>query len=156
MRPPRMLLTLTLAASLGGCARQADVAAEERSIRDIGKRWLQAVAARDTMTIGNFYAEDGEFLAPGVPRVTGRAAARSAWGQLVQAPNLSFSFEPSKIFVASAGDLAYETGSYQLGMDAPRGRRIEDVGKYVVAWKKVNGEWKVQYDIFNSDKPAAM
>jgi len=41
-------------------------------------------------------------------------------------------------------------------MDGPKGQRVEDVGKYVVACKKVNDEWKVQYDIFNSDKPTAM
>jgi ketosteroid isomerase-like protein len=38
-------------------------------------------------------------------------------------------------------------------MDGPKGKRIEDSGKFVVAWKKVNGEWKVAYDIYNSDKP---
>lgn len=152
MRPARMLLTLTLAASLGGCARQADIAAEERVIRELDKKWVQAVAAKDTMTIGDMYAEDGEFLPPGAPRVTGRAALRAAWAQLLQAPNLSLTFEPSKVVVASAGDIAYETGSYQLAMDGPKGRRIEDAGKFVVTWKKVNGAWKAQYDIFNSDK----
>lgn len=157
MRPQTMTL-LALAAlvplAAPGCARHADIAAEERIIRDISKRWLQAVAARDTMTIGNFYAEDGEFLPQGGPRVTGRAAARSAWAQFLKAPNLSLTFEPSKVTVSNAGDVAYETGNYTLGMDGPKGQRIEDAGKFVVAWKKVNGEWKVQYDIFNSDKGA--
>jgi ketosteroid isomerase-like protein len=49
-----------------------------------------------------------------------------------------------------------ETGGYRLAMDGPKGQRIEDGGKYVVVWKKVNDQWKVQYDIFNSDKPTAM
>ena len=31
----------------------------------------------------------------------------------------------------------------------------EDVGKYVVVWRKVGDEWKAAADIFNSDKPAA-
>lgn len=154
--PPgtRVLLPLAvLAASLAACARQVDTSAEERIIRELDRTWVQAVAARDTMTIGDFYADDGEFLPQGGPRVTGRAAIRSAWAQMFQAPNMSLTFEPSKITVASAGDVAYETGAYTLGFDGPKGR-IESTGKFVVVWKQVNGQWKAHYDIFNSDKPA--
>jgi len=28
-----------------------------------------------------------------------------------------------------------------------------DKGKYIVIWKKVDGEWKYYRDIFNSDLP---
>ncbi|PYP70107.1 MAG: ketosteroid isomerase, partial [Gemmatimonadetes bacterium] len=62
--------------------------------------------------------------------------------------------EPTKVLVSSAGDVAHMTGSYRFGMDGPKGQRIEDVGKYVMTWTKVNGEWKATLDIFNSDKPA--
>jgi hypothetical protein len=30
---------------------------------------------------------------------------------------------------------------------------VKDEGKYVVAWKKVDGAWKVAADIFNSNVP---
>jgi len=155
---------LAVAAAVNACVQRADVATEERVIRDLDKKWVQAVAAKDTTAIANTYAEDANFLAPGAPRASGRAAVRQAWVGLVKAPNLVLTFEPTKITIASSADIAYETGSYHLGYDvAPKGkrvkgkavksRRVEDTGKYVVAWKKVNGEWKVQYDIFNSDKP---
>ena len=150
----RVLLTLAaVAAAVAACARQVDTSAEERIIRELGRKWVQAVAARDTMTIGDFYADDGEFLPPGSPRVTGRAAIRTAWAHMFQAPNMSLTFEASKVTVASAGDVAYESGPYTFAFDGPKGR-IEDTGKFVVVWKRVNGEWKAHYDIFNSDKPA--
>src|SRR3989441_8146337 len=159
MRTTRNLLRLgliALTAATGACVERADVATEERVIRDLDKKFLRAVAAKDTLAIGNIYAEDGEFLPQGAPRVTGRAAIRSAWAQFLKTPNLSLSFEPTKVVVSSMGDMVSETGSYRLAMDGPKGQRVEDVGKYVVAWKKVNDGWKVQYDIFNSDKPTAM
>jgi len=156
MRLTRVSVLLLTAFAPGACARQADTVAEERVIRDLDKKWVQAVAAKDTLAIGNIYAEDGEFLPQGAPRVTGRAAIRSAWAQFLKTPNLSLSFEPTKVVVSSMGDMVSETGSYRLAMDGPKGQRVEDVGKYVVAWKKVNDGWKVQYDIFNSDKPTAM
>ena len=147
----RLIFALTVV-SLGGCARHADVAADERTIRELERRWVQAVAAKDTTAIGNVYAEDGEFLPPGAPRVSGRAAVRSAWAALLKAPNLSLTFASSKVVVSSAGDLAVATGPYQLGMDGPKGQRIADAGKFVEAWTRVNGEWKVLGNIFNSDK----
>ena len=153
MRPMNLIFVLTTAATLGGCARRADVAADERIIREQEKMWVQAVAAKDTTAIGNVYAEDGEFLPPGAPRVSGRAAVRSAWVGILKAPNLSLTFESSKVVVSSAGDLAVATGPYKLGLDGPKGQRIEDAGKFVEAWTRVNGEWKVLGNIFNSDKP---
>ena len=148
----RLIFALTAAAGLGGCAPHADVRAEERTIRELEKQWVQAVATKDTTAIGNVYAEDGEFLAPGAPRVSGRAAVRSAWAALLKAPNLSLTFEASKVVLSSAGDLAVATGPYQLGMDGPKGQHIDDTGKFVEAWTRVNGEWKVLGNIFNSDK----
>jgi ketosteroid isomerase-like protein len=61
-------------------------------------------------------------------------------------------FEPAKIVVSSAGDVAYQTGTYTLSMDCPKGHRVEDMGKFIVAWKRVGNEWKAALDIFNSDK----
>src|SRR2546425_3313695 len=154
---------LAVAAAVNACVERADVATEERVIRDLDKKWVQAVAAKDTTAIANTYAEDANFLAPGAPRASGRVAVRQAWVGLLKAPNVVLTFEPSKITIASSADIAYETGSYRLGYDLPqakrvkgegaKARRVEGTGKYVVAWKKVNGGWKVQYDIFNSDKP---
>ena len=152
MRPVSLIFALTTAASAGGCARHADVAAEQRTIRELERKWVQAVAAKDTTAIGNVYAEDGEFLPPGAPRVGGRAAVRSAWAAILKAPNLSLIFQSSRVVVSSAGDLAIATGPYQLGMDGPKGQRIEDAGKFVEAWTHVNGEWTVLGNIFNSDR----
>jgi len=120
------IFALITAASLGGCARQTDIATQERTIRELEKKWVQAVAAKDTTAM--------------------------AWAGILKAPNLSLTFESSKVVVSSAGDLAVATGPYKLGMDGPKGQRIEDVGKFVEAWTRVNGDWKVLGNIFNSDK----
>ena len=67
---PRTKATLALAALAAAVfARQADTAAEERVIHELDRKWVQAVAAKDTMA----------------RRATGRAAIRSAWAQLFKA-----------------------------------------------------------------------
>ncbi|MCH6548145.1 MAG: DUF4440 domain-containing protein, partial [Gemmatimonadetes bacterium] len=117
------------------------------------REWVAAVAVGDTLAIANLYAEDGYFMPPNGPRVDGRGAIRSAWAGMFQMPNLSLTFTPTDIVIADAGDMAYDIGTYNLGLDGPDGR-IEDNGKYLVVWQKVNGEWKIMADIFNSDIPA--
>src|SRR3989442_13028755 len=166
MRPMHDLLQLgliALAAAASACVQRADVATEERVIRDLDKKWVQAVAAKDTTAIANGYAEDANLLAAGAPRASGRAAIRQAWVGFLKTPKLVLTFEPTKITIASSADIAYESGSYHLGDDvatkakrvkgeAVKSRRVADTGKYVVACEQGNGEGKVPDDIFNSDK----
>ncbi|MFQ5704533.1 MAG: YybH family protein [Gemmatimonadales bacterium] len=150
----RLLLPATTLALLA-CApqpEQPDLAAEEQAIRDLDRRWVDAVALQDTMSIADIYAVDGYFMPANAARIDGRDAIRSAWAELFQESNLSLTFQPTEIVVAQSADMAYDIGTYSIGMDGPEGR-IEDEGKYVVVWKKVNGEWKVAADIFNSNKP---
>lgn len=45
-----------------------------------------------------------------------------------------------------------DIGAYDFTSTTPKGP-VTDHGKYLVAWKKVKGEWKVGADIFNSDLP---
>src|SRR2546425_3042456 len=145
MRPMHDLLRLgliALAAAASACVQRADVATEERVIRDLDKKRVQAVAARDTTAIANVYAEDADLLAAGAPRASGRAAIRQAWVGFLKTPKLVLTFEPTKITIASSADIAYESGSYHLGDDvatkAKRGqgegvksRRAGGPGKYV-------------------------
>src|SRR3989442_3450644 len=63
MRPMHDLLRLgliALAAAASACVQRADVATEERVIRDLDKKWVQAVAAKDTTAIANAYARSEE------------------------------------------------------------------------------------------------
>ena len=57
--------------------------------------------------------------------------------------------------VASAGDLAYGRGRYALDLTPPGGVPVQDVGKYIVVYRRqANGTWRAVSDIFNSDHPA--
>jgi len=115
-------------------------------------RWLEAVDARDAARVASFYATDGAFLVPNVPLTRGRDDIQAVWAQLLGASNLSLAWTPTSVEVAAAADMACEIGSYVMSMDAPSGR-VEDSGKYVVVWGKVNGSWQVAADIFNSSRP---
>ena len=131
----------------------ADVAAEAQAIRDVNALWLAAVAGKDAAATATFYAPDGRLMAPNAPAAQGAAAIAEAFGGMFQLPNITISWVQDVIEVAPGGALASDIGTYTLAYDGPAGR-VEDYGKYVVVWRKVDGQWRVAADIFNSNRPA--
>jgi uncharacterized protein (TIGR02246 family) len=145
-----LTLTLLLAVTPG---EADDRAADAQRIRELGAAWVAAVGAKDIAAIKNFYTSDGLFMAPNAPPAQGRHAIGEAWRGLLQLPGTVLTFGATRIEVSESGDLAYDVGTYALGFDSDAGR-VNDHGKYVVVWKKVDGKWQAAADIFNSNLPA--
>ena len=127
---------------------------EADAIRALSARWLAAADQRDAAGVAAFYADDGAFLAPNAPAAMGRDSVRAVWATLFATPGLALAWSASSVQVADATDLAYEMGSYTLGLDGPNGR-VEDDGKYLVVWRKTAAGWQVAADMFNSSRPVA-
>lgn len=141
------MLTIVL---VSGCTTLANRASEAEKIAAVNKKWLGLVVRKDAAAIGELYAADGAFMAPNAPIVTGRKAIAEAWAGLLKLPALTLNFRTTQLVIAKSGDLASDRGTYDLAFDGEKGR-VRDVGKFVVVWKKVGGQWQVLADIFNSD-----
>lgn len=163
----RFKLVLALAcsaAALAACDRttvadgnrvaQADAAADEQAIRSTNERWLQLIRAKDGAGIAQLYADDGAVMPPNEQAALGRESVEQWWTRSMQMPGFDLTFETDQLVVSESGDMALDRGTYRFAA-APPGGAINDSGKYVVVWRKVDGEWKVAADIFNSDGPAA-
>ncbi len=148
-----LLAAFLVAGLAAGCVARGDARTIEQEIRELDKKWVGAVVRGDVATIVDFYAADGAFLMPNAPPAEGREAIAEAWKGLISLPNLSLNIRSTRIDVAASGDLAADIGTYDLAFSGEDGR-IRDEGKYVVVWKKVNGEWKVLADILNSNLKA--
>ncbi|OFW98715.1 MAG: hypothetical protein A3E78_12810 [Alphaproteobacteria bacterium RIFCSPHIGHO2_12_FULL_63_12] len=125
-------------------------AAHEQAIRKTNEQWLALIRDHDAAAVSMLYTADGAMMAPGAPIAQGQPALETAWGGLMQMPGFALTFEADQIVVASGGDMALDRGVYQLSLDGPDGA-MKDIGKYVVVWRNVDGQWKVAADIFNSD-----
>jgi uncharacterized protein (TIGR02246 family) len=146
-------LTAALVVVAAACQPTVDYAAEEQAIRDLDAEWVACVAAKDAAKCASFYAADGSLLPPGMDPVMGTAALEQAWAGIIEAlPYLHF--EPTRIVVAVGGDMAWDYGTWRV-TDAPDGA-VVDHGKYLVVWQKIDGEWKVVADMFNTSVPAEM
>jgi uncharacterized protein (TIGR02246 family) len=124
----------------------------EAEIRKLDAGWERAVATKDLEKVLSFYADDTSGLYYGRPIVTGKAAMRTVWQQILARPDLDLHWTPTHIEVAKSADLAYDVGTIAMSTKDAKGNLVNFVGKYVVIWKKTAaGKWQVAVDISNSD-----
>lgn len=135
-------------------AAKVDLAAEEKAILKADGEWLAATLAHDAAGQGAALASDGVVYREHEQPIVGPAAYQ-AWIARMQAknPKMRLTWTVDKITVAASGDLAIETGQYQLTGLGPTGD-FEDKGRFITVWKKEKGAWKVAYDVGSTTVPA--
>jgi len=127
---------------------------EAKIIADTVAAAVLSVRALDFDAIADAFTPTGRVLLAGRPIAAGRAEVRQAWADFLGSmPELEVDYGPSEIEIAQGGDMAMEVGWYALSLSTPAGR-VADRGKYIVVWKKIDGVWKIESDILNSDQAA--
>lgn len=160
----RTLFVLATAAALvTGCERaghdtavaatKANAPAEDQAVRAHMNRYLELLKNRDANAIAMFFTDDGVVMPPGQPPAQGRDAVRQFWQSTAKSSDVAVSFQPEETQVS--GDFAVDRGNYRL-KGKVNGKPVEQIGKYVVIWKKVGDDWKVATDIWNTDRAAAL
>lgn len=151
----RALAVLVLTASgLIGCGGAAadvkvDLATEAGAVRVANAAVNAAIQRKDLHAVTAAYAPGAVLLWQNEPRLTGAQIPR-AWAQAFGVAGFALRLHSRTVTVAQAGDLALDEGSLELDMPAPGGITTVQ-GKYLLAWRKVGGEWKVLYDVYNTD-----
>jgi uncharacterized protein (TIGR02246 family) len=168
----RAFLLLTLVPFLGtACARPDDAAATSESaagvaattatdagavrqaIEAANARFADAAKRGDTAVVGAIFAEDVLVMMPNQPAQRGLDAARKNFASMFT-PSTVKEFNIKTDDVAVGGDLAVETGNYEMTLQPPGAREVKDKGKYITVWKRQpDGSWKIIRDIVNSDLP---
>ena len=94
-------------------------------------------------------------LAPNTPMLSGKEAVGGMLSSLFAVPGLRMSWTLATAQVAKSGELGYTRGTYQMTFNGTDGNPVEDHGKYLTVWRKEGGQWKVQLDMTNTDRPLA-
>jgi ketosteroid isomerase-like protein len=141
---------------ISGCNQPApvDTKAIEQTIKNADAQVLKAVTARDLTTLLSFYANDAVSLPANEELLVKHPDIQKSWATRL-IPGVSISWIPMYVDVAKAGDLAYILGSYNMTTKVAKGKPTTDTGKYLAIWKKqVDGSWKVEAEMWNTDQPA--
>lgn len=127
--------------------------ADERAIRAAAEDWAKAALHKDVDKCVSFYADDAHMYPFNSPRTETKADIRREWTNFLTTPGAVLETKTTSVTAAESGDLAYETGTFELTQNDTQGKPSKTPGKYVVVWKKqANHEWKAVADIFNTDK----
>lgn len=127
-------------------------AADEKTIRDFDAQFASEAKARDLEGTLVYYADDATLMPPNAPAAVGKAAIRPVWVSLLS-PEVTVTWQVTKVDVARSGELGYVIGTYEVTGKDPS---MNDHGKLLEVWKKQpNENWRVVADIYNSDLPAA-
>jgi uncharacterized protein (TIGR02246 family) len=122
-------------------------AADEAAIRALDAEWVKAIANKDLAQATSYYADTAEMFAPNAPAASGKDAVQKLCAGMLGLPGFALTFAPSKVEVARSGDLAYETGEYEMTLNDKKGKPQTVKAKYVVVWgKQPGGNWKALVD----------
>lgn len=133
---------------------QADSAAQVEQFRKTVLAAEEAFQSGDADRALAFYADDAISNPPGFPPVVGKAALKANLVAFFDAYSMSRKFQ--LVAVDVSGDYATRQGEWTNTLTPKAGGKpITETGRCVLGWKKVNGEWKVAWDIWNTYEPVA-
>lgn len=146
--PATLILGVAMAVGTSLTLRAQDPA--RTAIEAAAKKFVEAFAKQDAAGVVAAYSPDANVFPPNAPIIKDRAGIQKMWQDVMKSGIATVSFVTTE--VESAGNLAYESGTYEMKM---KDGKVADRGKYCVVWKKVKGQWMLHRDIWSTDLPAA-
>ena len=117
-----------------------------KQIKAANKKLAAAVASGDFKTAAEMYSKKPILMPPNIPSAKSKAKIKAFWAGAADMGVKKITLTTAQ--VEADKDTAIETGAYRL---AGARNKTLDAGKYVVVWKKEGKEWKLHWDIFNSN-----
>jgi uncharacterized protein (TIGR02246 family) len=120
----------------------------------LAAEFSDAFNAKDAQRITSFYADDAVIMPPNQPVVIGREDILAYYEHGFADDISDFRIKP--VESAISGDQAFEAGMSRLTQRSTASLLSDnppkaETGKYLVVFKRVNGSWKIAFDIFNLD-----
>jgi uncharacterized protein (TIGR02246 family) len=112
------------------------------------------VATGDSADFANLFTDDAIILPPNSNMVQGHDAIESYWASTLRLGKVNVQLTVKNVF--GAGNIAVETGNYDINIQPEGAPPFLDHGKYMVIWQKQSdNSWKLKRDMWSSNLPAA-
>jgi uncharacterized protein (TIGR02246 family) len=118
-------------------------------IRSANQNFEKNFAGGDAKGMASLYTSDGMLLPPGAGIQEGSTAIQNFW-QMVMDMGVKRA-QLTTVHVERENETAIEMGNYKLS--GAEGQRMDE-GKYIVIWKRQEGDWKLHKDIWNTSLSA--
>ena len=117
---------------------------DEELIRNARQTSNEAIARQDVYGISKFWLDDYVVIRGSGVIEQGKEANKANWNRIFkETPQTKFERFPSEIIVSKNNpDIAWESGEWKGFNTYSKG------GRYSAQWKKKDGEWKLQAELF--------
>lgn len=156
MRRTFLLHGIALAIVSGACSAPPrdeqppfDLEATRRLIVEQNARFTAAHVAGDSAAIDAMFTADARSYPPGADAAIGLAPIHNLTVEYIKAGITEFREETTDFYGNS--EYVIDAGTYVLTYGASP---VTERGKYLNVWKQVNGSWKLQSNIWNTDAAA--
>ena len=119
------------------------------SIDQIAVELASAFNATDAVMLASLYAETAILMPPNQGAVKGRMAIQ-AWFQAALGRLGEIQIIPMRSSVLDGE--AFQVGNFKI---TPKGGSSQRAFKYVLILNRVEAQWQIAYDIWNSDQPTS-
>ena len=143
-----LVLIIVLFFSIQCTTNQEDPAKLLEEITAANKVFMETFREGDAAVMASLYTEDGKVLPPNAGIIEGKEAMQAFWQAVMDMGVKEAVLEI--VEVEGHGDTAIELSKFKM---KDTNGNVLDHGKYIVIWKRVEGNWKLHYDIFNSNVP---
>ena len=110
---------------------------------------MQTFGRGDSKEIAALYTNDGQLFPAQSDLVTGKQSIHEFWKTAIDSGIKTVQLDTLE--TEGYGDTAIEVGKYRFGGE---GEQMIDEGKYLVIWKRENGQWRLHREIWNTSLPA--
>lgn len=114
-------------------------------IGTVNRMFEDAARTGDLGRLASLYTPDAMALPPDGPLVRGRDGIKQMWGSIATEIGLK-DVALHTLDLELAGDTAHEVGEATLQTQ----KHGTVVVKFVVVWKRVDGQWRLHRDIWNA------
>jgi len=124
------------------------------SLAKIREAWSQDLHTKQLEPILKLYAPDAVFLQPSGERITGSAALRTLFQNIMATFDSGLTLHSQNL--EASGDLAYDSGDFQESLTTiATGAKITSQGSYIIIFKRQpDGSWQIVQQVFTGIPPA--
>ena len=142
-----------LAPAFSPTATAAPQASTIVTLAKMREAWVQDLRTKQLEPILKFYAPDAVFLQPTGERITGSAALRTLFQNIMATFNSDLTLHSQNL--ETSGGLAYDSGDFQETLTTiATGAKITAKGSYIIIFKRQpNGSWQIVQHVFTGAPP---
>ncbi|MEO7265012.1 MAG: nuclear transport factor 2 family protein [Ferruginibacter sp.] len=127
-------------------AQPFNLSKAEKEIEARLRDYEKALKNGDSIALGNMYTADAELFSNGGPSTIGRGNLITAFSSMIRDSITGSGFKTTGLW--GNADMLVEEGTGYFSH--ANGKKVSS-GKYLLVWKKDEGQWKIFKDTFFSD-----